>query len=340
MIASGDAYAVALKAEYPTVMTAQAHLSDEDILAVADYIKNYVAPAADSGAGKGEAPVWTKQEEPVDTEFVHWLLILGIIFIILIYSLGGTKKALKRLTNEQKGLDPEPDRGLFESLFHWIGNHKLQFALIMIVLILFGAVKGWYALKEVGVYTGYAPEQPIKFSHKIHAGENGINCVYCHHSAEKGKTSGIPSVNVCMNCHKGIDEGTWTGKEEIAKIYEAAGWNPEEQKYDKPQKPIKWVRIHNLPDFVYFNHSQHVVVGKQKCQTCHGPVEEMHVLEQHSPLTMGCCIECHRETKVAMGGNEYYDKMYDELVEKHKEKGVTTFSVEDIGGLECAKCHY
>ena len=339
VLASGDAYALSVKADFSTVMTGQPHLSDEEILAVAEYVKSYVAPMAD-GAGADECYDFDAQEAGVDVGAVWWTITMIAVFLVLIITLATVRKSLLNLRNERKGRDPEPEYGLLEGCLDWIGRHKLQGFLMFVLLILFGSVKGWYALKEVGVYQGYAPVQPIKFSHKIHAGDNAINCVYCHTSAEKGKTAGIPSVNVCMNCHKGIDEGSCTKKEEIAKIYEAAGWNPEEQKYDKPQKPIEWIRIHNLPDFVYFNHSQHVMVGNQKCQTCHGPVEEMDVVEQHSMLTMGWCIDCHKETQVAMVGNPYYDKMYAELVEKHKGRGANMYTVEDIGGIECGKCHY
>ena len=143
-----------------------------------------------------------------------------------------------------------------------------------------------------------------------------------------------------MNCHTWISSGKVYGTEEISKIYDAAGWNPETSSYENPQKPIKWVRIHNLPDFAYFNHYQHVVVGQVDCQTCHGPVQEMDVLYQYSELTMGWCINCHRETNVKMKDNGYYDQLQKDLKEVYKEEGIEEFKVEHIGGLECAKCHY
>lgn len=342
VLSSGDAYANSLKDEYGTVMTGQAHLSDEEIMAVVDYVKSepHKQETVAQVGGEVKQNPFSPKEKHSDGTSLLWLGVLGLIFLVIIYSISGINKSLARVLATKNGQEYDENDSFFATFVRWTNQHKVLTGLAVICLLLFGATKGWYALKGVGVYQGYAPEQPIKFSHKIHAGENGIACVYCHHSAEKGKNAGIPSVNVCMNCHKGINEGTWTGTTEIAKIYEAAGWNPELQKYDQPQKPIKWVRIHNLPDFTYFNHSQHVVAGKQKCQTCHGAVEEMTLLEQHAELTMGWCINCHRETQVAMEGNAYYDKMYAELVEKHKEKGLKTFTVEDIGGLECAKCHY
>jgi hypothetical protein len=194
-------------------------------------------------------------------------------------------------------------------------------------------------LMGIGVTTNYQPEQPISFSHKIHAGDNGIDCNYCHSSARNSKTAGIPSANVCMNCHANITSGTNTGKIEIQKIYDAIGYNPDTREYieDYEQKPIQWVRIHNLPDLAYFNHSQHVSVGGIECQECHGPVQEMDVVYQHSELTMGWCVDCHRETQIKMEGNEYYTKIHEQMKEKYAGQKIT---VDKMGGLECGKCHY
>ena len=181
-------------------------------------------------------------------------------------------------------------------------------------------------LYSVGVQQGYAPKQPIAFSHKIHAGQYEIDCKYCHVGVMKNKSATIPSVNICMNCHNQIKTGTITGDAEIGKIVKAYETN----------KPIEWVRIHNLPDLAYFNHAQHVNVAGVECQTCHGPIETMDVVRQHSLLTMGWCIDCHRKTDVNTKGNAYYDN----LVEIHNQSKKTPMKVEDIGGLECSKCHY
>jgi NAD-dependent SIR2 family protein deacetylase len=203
---------------------------------------------------------------------------------------------------------------------------------------------------QVGVDQGYEPIQPIHYSHRIHAGLNEIECKYCHSSARVSKHSGIPSLNVCMNCHKSISEVADASSEftsvtdeyskefydnEIQKLYDAVGWDG--QKYTGETKPVKWVRIHNLPDFAYFNHSQHVSVAGIECQKCHGPVEEMEIMSQHSPLTMGWCINCHRETNVKMEGNAYYEKIHEELAKKY---GVEQVTAAEMGGLECGKCHY
>jgi hypothetical protein len=203
-------------------------------------------------------------------------------------------------------------------------------------------------LMQVGIDQGYAPVQPIHYSHKIHAGDNKIDCKFCHSSARKSKHSGIPSLNVCMNCHKNIAD--YNGEEdlemgytkefytaEIKKLYKAVGWDEENQAYTGETEPVKWTRIHNLPDFAYFNHSQHVTVAGVECQKCHGPVEEMEIMYQFSPLTMGWCIDCHRETNVDLKGNEYYAKIHKELSKKY---GVDKLTIAQMGGLECGKCHY
>jgi hypothetical protein len=197
----------------------------------------------------------------------------------------------------------------------------------------------YLGLMGVGLEQGYQPEQPIAFSHALHAGENQIDCQYCHYGAEKGKHSNIPSVSLCMNCHMYVQEGSKYGTEEIDKIYAAVGFDRETSQYidGYEQKPVKWVRIHNLPDLAYFNHAQHVNAGNIECQTCHGPVQEMEEVYQYSPLTMGWCINCHRETEVDVKDNGYYEEMHEKLKAKHGDGKIT---VEMIGGLECGKCHY
>ncbi len=332
-----DEYINKLYAEYNNYpMQAQPHLSDDEIVAIKDYLVNYVAPVEDASGSSAKKNPFIESEQK-DNTLLNWLLGLAIVFLVLAVALAGIKRNLQSTLDEKQGVTrqylPFP-----KNLFKWMGEHKLQagFIILLIKIILLVMLYDW--TMGIGVYQGYQPEQPIKFSHAIHAGENGISCVYCHHSAEKGKHAGIPSVNVCMNCHKGIQEGTWTGTKEISKIYAAADYDPATGKYGDNPKPIEWIKIHNLPDLAYFNHSQHVVVGQIECQTCHGPVEEMTELYQHSELTMGWCIDCHRKTEVKMEGNGYYNKMLGELKEKHK--GVDVFKVEDIGGLECSKCHY
>ena len=198
-------------------------------------------------------------------------------------------------------------------------------------------VLGWQSLSKIGISQNYQPAQPIEFSHKVHAGQQGIDCNYCHSSARKSKHSGIPSANVCMNCHANIVEGPKHGTKEIAKIYKAVGYDVDTRSYIEgyEEQPIKWVRIHNLPDLAYFNHSQHVVAGGLECQECHGAIEEMDEVYQKEKLTMGWCINCHRDSKIDLD-NPYYHG-YNDWIEKHKKADLT---VENIGGLECGKCHY
>ena len=339
-----DSYAHDLFEKYNgSIMTAMA-LSDGEIDAILTFVAEWQPPV-----DVVQTPTEGEGQAEGDDHTIFWLLGFAIILLVVTKVLVDVKRSVKKILVEVKGrealadLEEVDDLELSskERMAVWVDKNKVLVGLMMAVVLVGVLNVLYWTLMGVGVNTNYAPEQPIKFSHKIHAGDNQINCVYCHSSAEKGKTSGIPSVNVCMNCHKGISEGKRWGTEEIAKIYEAAGWNPETSRYDKPEKPIKWIKIHNLPDHVYFNHSQHVVVGQVECQTCHGEVESFdYPMHQHAELTMGWCINCHKETEVKMKGNAYYDKMHAELVEKYKDQGLEKFTVSQIGGMECAKCHY
>jgi hypothetical protein len=256
--------------------------------------------------------------------------------------------ALENLNRKIEGKEIPEDKGIYQEVKDWFSRNRRFVGAMGVILVFVGMKSCWDACYNIGVYydwktqKGYKPEQPIKFSHKLHAGEHEIACQYCHNSVEKSRHAGIPSVNVCMNCHKAIQKGPKYGETEIAKIYEAAGFDPKTNTYDpNKQKPIEWIKVHNLPDHVYFNHSQHVVVGKIECQTCHGDLKTMTVAEQKSPLTMKWCIECHRQTEVAgIKDNPYYERMHQYLKEKYKGKKDVKFTVEKIGGLECGKCHY
>jgi cytochrome c2 len=337
LIKSGDAYALKILAESNGAdMTTFTDLSDAEITALITYIKNPPAPkvavTATSPAG-GVA-------KPADEGVNPLAVLIGVIafLIIIIGVLRGVTHSLKNIQNEKQGLPEEETVGVWEEITKWIGSHKTTTGVIVILIVGGLLTEGWYALKGIGIYEGYQPEQPIAFSHKIHAGDNAINCQYCHSGVEKSKTAGIPSVNVCMNCHKGISSGPNTGTTEIAKIYEAAGWDADKGEYNKPQKPIKWVKVHNLQDFVYFSHQQHVKVGKQDCANCHGDVAAMTVAQQVKPLTMAWCIDCHRKTEVpTMKDNPYYESLHKKLAEKYKGQPIT---VDKMGGIECAKCHY
>lgn len=282
----------------------------------------------------------------------EWLIyLLAAAIVVAFLMIASLLKQVSELKgNKKPGVESNLRRDLQEL---WIGakNNTFLKVLSTILVLLIGAYVAFGTLFKVGVDQGYQPIQPIAFSHKIHAGENKVDCQYCHSSAKHSKHSGIPSLNVCMNCHKAIAEvaeGTeieWNGQTygkqqldlEIKKLYDAVGWDEDELVYTGEEKPVKWIRIHNLPDFAYYNHAQHVTVAGIACQKCHGPVEEMDEMYQYSPLTMGWCINCHRETNVDLKGNDYYEKIHDQLAEKY---GVEKVTISQLGGLECGKCHY
>ena len=335
---AGDSYAKDLYAQFNQSPMTAMPLNDAEVLAVLDYVDSYAPAVAEVSTESGA----TDASEETDGDPTMWLIVVAIILFVVFRVLWGVSKNIENINRQNEGEAVKTDQDFLDYL---LGFFKKNKAVTLVAILLVGAyltVLGWDALNDIGVYQSYQPKQPIWFSHKVHAGQNGINCVYCHNSVEKGKAAGIPSLNICMNCHMGVQEGKQTGTKEIAKIYKAIGWDPDKNMYIEgyDQKPIEWVRIHNLQDFVYFNHSQHVVVGKQECQTCHGEIQEMDEVYQFADLTMGWCINCHRETDVSMEGNGYYERIHDDLVEKHKEEGLESFKVEHIGGLECVKCHY
>ena len=310
-----------------TLMPPQA-LDADEIKAVLAYISSYVPEVKET-----TEEVVSKQEEGMSA--IKKLLLAALILIVIIFTLTSVKNALKATLDQ-------PTESVLESVNNFCKAFLANFpAVVAVVFIGFIIVLKivFDAMMGIGVTTNYQPEQPIAYSHKIHAGDNGIDCNYCHSGARNSKTAGIPSANVCMNCHAYISSGTNTGETEIAKIYDAIGYDVEKRSYihGYRQKPIKWVRIHNLPDLTYFNHSQHVTVGKVKCQECHGPIEEMDVVKQQNDLTMGWCINCHKETEVKMEGNNYYFRIHEQMKEKYAGEKIT---VDKIGGLECSKCHY
>jgi hypothetical protein len=285
-------------------------------------------------------------------------VVIALLLLVVALSLTGVKKSLANAVREAEGKEPLPDQTFGQSLRSWAWNNKAFASIIGLFIVVFLVLKLWDAAWVVGVYGGdevphYKPEQPILFNHTLHAGKAdkgnlAIDCQYCHSGAEKSKHAGIPSTNVCMNCHKAVDTGRNTGTTEIAKIYAAVGWDPANQSYTGNEQPVKWVKVHNLPDHAYFNHSQHVAVGKLECQECHGPIDEqMDVAEQWAPLTMGWCIDCHNTKDVKMAGNGYYDEIMARMketdmghAELKKYLEDEKISVKELGGWECAKCHY
>ena len=331
VIQSGDAYAVNIFNQYSKTVMPSFNFSDEELNAIIAYIKYETdnpspgrgAPAEaiegqPAGGGEGDAfggISSTYLSIIVGALVVVLLLVLLVLVLVL--------TVLSKYLGQREDLD-EADREIIKGGpgFGQIVRSRGFLGMIIFLFVAIVAKTLLDGLFTIGVQQGYQPEQPIAFSHKIHAGQYQINCNYCHTGVYKSKNANIPSVNICMNCHNTIQKDS----PEIQKLYAAVEKN----------EPIQWVRVHNLPDLAYFNHAQHANVGGLECQTCHGPVQEMEVVYQYSELTMGWCINCHRETEVKTEGNDYYDK----LVKLHNANTNEPMKVVDIGGLECSKCHY
>ena len=353
LIKSGDSKAVALFKEYNnSVMTSFPALSNKDI----DNILAYTSlPKPEPKVIQKSAAISNN-----DTDINENLILGGLVLILFLLSgmFYLVRKSLTKLSQANAvEVEPESRKPLWKV---FVQNQFLMLvSAIMFLLVSAYFMYGFFM--QLGVDQGYAPVQPIHYSHKIHAGANKIDCNYCHSSARSSKTAAVPSANVCMNCHTEIKTGTNTGETEIQKIYDAVGFNPETGKYieDYQQKPIEWIRVHSLPDLTYFNHSQHVTVAGLECQQCHGPMEEKTVGQvayhdelnkvqknkdegikfKHPTLTMGWCIDCHRTKEIDMESNEYYADMHEKLKSdpKYKNKKITPAL---IGGMECGKCHY
>ena len=321
VIASGDKYANELYVKFnKTQMTAFPNFGDPEVKAVLAYIKSAGTPAAPVAGTTMAAPVAeTGGGKFVNTILVALLVIMGLVLFALL----GILKLLNKLSGNESPVGTETSFVKnFQASFKNIASNKTVRSAIVWVFILLATKATFDGMYGIGVHQGYAPKQPISFSHKLHAGEMKINCAYCHTGVYKGKQSGIPSANICMNCHNAIKRES----PEIQKIYTAIENN----------KPIEWVRVHNLPDLAYFNHAQHTNVGGLDCKNCHGEIEKMEVVQQRSTLTMGWCIDCHRKSEVNGKDNGYYTK----LMEAHSLVSKGAMKVQDNGGLECAKCHY
>ena len=343
LIKSGDAQAVKVFEENNKVpMTAFPQLSEADIDNIIAYTMEEKAAAAAPVAGE-KLPGADADKGGISNDVI--LGALTLVMAILIVMLFLVNNVLRKVA-AANGIDVAPKE---PTLPIWKAFVKNQF-LVLVTSIFLLLASGYFVygyLMQVGVNQDYAPIQPIHYSHRIHAGSNGIDCNYCHSAARVGKSAGIPSLNVCMNCHKNISEVSDTTATaeyskafydgEIAKLYKAVGWDKDAQKYTGKTQPVKWVRIHNLQSFVYFNHSQHVNVAGVECQTCHGPVQTYEIQKQFAPLTMKWCVDCHRKTEVKTEGNDYYKKIHEQLSKKY---GVEKLTAAQMGGLECGKCHY
>jgi len=347
LIAAKDPKALAIYGQYNAAMTVFSDLADADVGNILTYVrkqwkddndpsKHPAAPAAAADSGPSNLVIFG----------LFAVIIIAFIVIVLLNKVIGT---LERLLLSKQGLVAEVEeedkaaeaaKAARKAEFKKLLKNKKLVGFFIVCACICGGTWQWVTLWNTNVHQGYQPVQPIKFPHDLHAGVMKLECQYCHGGAYKSKNASIPSLNVCMNCHKAVDRriGQTAPSPEIAKIYTALGYDPKTASYDSTKaRPIQWVRVHNLPDLAYFNHSQHVVVGKVKCQTCHGPIETMPEVYQYSPLTMKWCIQCHKRTEVDYKGNAYYDNMiavHDKI--KHGEK-VTAAA---MGGIECGKCHY
>ena len=343
VLATGNPYFTELFNRYnKTPMNIFTNLGETDIENILAYVR---AEESKKAAAPAEGPTGESPEakaESSDNTLLYGILtlILAIIMLILLQ----VNSNLKKLSDDKEGVpahEPVP--------FY---RNKVYISLFVIVLFVIG---GYFVIQGaigLGRQQNYQPEQPIYYSHKVHAGANQISCLYCHGGAQDSKMAGVPSLNVCMNCHMAISEYSGSagklyredgsevnGTAEIEKLYEYTGWDPKAKKYVNPGKPIEWVKIHNLPDHVYFNHSQHVKAGQVQCQTCHGPIQEMGEVKQFAELSMGWCINCHRETKVQFTENKFYS-IYEKFHNDLKNGKLDSVTVNDIGGTECQKCHY
>ena len=324
VIASGDKYANDLYNKFnKAAMTPYPNFSEAQIKGIIAYIDaSNAAPAAPAA---GAAPVAGAAAPAAQSSGGMMEVLLVGLLIIMVIVLIALLSIVNSLSKLSKAAEADPSKSFFERVSEnaksLAANSAVKTGIIVLVLLL-GGKATIDAAYGVGIHQGYAPEQPIKFSHKLHAGQYQINCNYCHTGVYEGKGANVPSANICMNCHNAIKRES----PEIQKIYKAL----------EKDEPIQWVRVHNLPDLAYFNHSQHTNVGGLECKNCHGEIEKMEVVEQRSSLTMGWCIDCHRQTDVNAKGNAYYDK----LVEVHNKDSKTPLKVQNIGGLECSKCHY
>lgn len=342
-LVSSDPHYKELQAKFTTIMTKfpETDLSDKDL---DDIIKYTSTPIVTAKGNKDD------ENKPEGNQNAVIFGVISLILAIIALILMQVNSNLKKMSDDVEGIqrpDPVP--------FY---RNKVYIAIISILLFIVG---GYYLSKGaigLGRQKGYQPVQPIYYSHKVHAGINQINCLYCHGSAWESKTAGVPAVNICMNCHKAItsyekgpklynEEGDEVnGTAEIAKLYKYAGFDPARPSSWDPSKakPIEWIKIHNLPDHVYFNHSQHIRIGNVQCQTCHGEITDMNEVKQVSELSMGWCINCHRQTKVNFNydstkGNKFYS-IYEKFHNDFKEGKMDSITVKDIGGIECQKCHY
>lgn len=361
---ASDPYAAKVAASKPTAMNVFPDLTDEQITSIFDWVDAQPDPATAVTTGGDDAGAATTEEE---SGFSWVWIMMGVVFVTIILAVGGVRRQLKTALDEKEGVATKEGATYAEEFRSWAWKNKIYVGIGSLILVLTLLVTGIQGLGNIGVVEAYQPSQPIDFPHTVHAGVNGIDCKYCHNSVTKSRTAGLPTVNVCMNCHKQINGRTPEQAEKIKAVYAAAGWDAAASQYTGKTKAIIWNKVHVLPDHVYFNHSQHVTVGGIDCKQCHGdmktqketarvvPVSELNKIEGNIPLTkptltMGWCIECHQEKGITEGPlngkkDGYYDEIHRRLLNndkslynKYLEDGKVT--VKELGGWECAKCHY
>lgn len=364
--AASDPYAQTVSAWAPSVMQVFPELKKEDVIAIFDWVDAQPDPATMATEEEGGAGAAGTEGEDEEGGFSWIWIALGLLFGIIIAAVSGVRRQLKSAVEGDE--DRTDTQSYAEEFRLWAWKNKKYVGVGSLIVVIALIVAGFQGLGNIGILEAYQPSQPIEFPHDIHTGVNGIDCKYCHNSVTKSRTAGLPTVNVCMNCHKQINGRTPEQQEKIKAIYAAAGWSTEGSgSYTGKSKPITWNKVHVLPDHVYFPHSQHVVVGGIDCKQCHGdmtkqketarvvPVSELNKIEGNVPLTrptltMGWCIECHGEKEVSMGSLDtkndgYYNEIHKRLLNNDKklysqylEDGKVT--VKELGGWECAKCHY
>lgn len=345
MIASGDKRSVAIYEEYnKAAMSVFPQFSDDDVKNILAYIQVEGDKKPEAAAGAVVA-AGAEAEGGISDFMLIGLIAVVVIAFLVILVLNRVIGTLERLLLnkgdailiEEEAEEAPKDR---LAVVKKLAKNKKFVGFFVIGLVITLASFGWMGLWNTGIQQGYQPVQPIKFSHQLHAGTNQIQCQYCHSGAWKSKNATIPSLNICMNCHKYVQATEKYNGEispEIKKIYSALDYNPETQSYGENPRPIEWIRIHNLPDLAYFNHSQHVKVAGIACQKCHGEIQTMEEVYQYAPLTMKWCINCHKETEVKYKDNAYYDKV---IAAHDKIKKGEKVTAAVLGGLECGKCHY
>jgi cytochrome c2 len=357
----------------PTAMTPQGHLSREEVESIFTYVDNYAPPVAAVGGGSlASNDTLSNDSDSWD----YWWWIISFILVFVLFAILGVRRELTAAVAAKEGKEFDSTSTFATNARKWLINNWFVTMLLIVGVALFSGIELFGRAYQLGVYEDYMPSQPVAYSHKLHAGKMGIECKYCHHSAEKSKHAGIPSVNVCMNCHAIVHEGPQYGTEEIDKLHKAAGYNKNKQAYnldefgDRIEEPIVWNKAHNLPDHVYFSHAQHVHTNTANidCRQCHGPVQnytlgrvstidevnayaatddgmERGLIQLTKPLlTMGWCIECHNKKEIDLTSSGYYEEIHKRIKLRadvnNKIFEDDKVTVKELGGWECAKCHY